>query len=306
MNAGLPFCIFRFHSTNVYFMNDLRTSILKYLADGNFQFSLGDIYPLLSKQAPYDIWEACRSLEQQQLVRFSTTHSYTRLTPGAQIGQDFRILASITQQGVDHIRLSQGNYTNPFGAPAAISSPEKKKNRAWILPVSIAAGLILIGGIGVFFIIQKNKKKREQSDRLSAMVDSIMIADSMNAAMAAMQEAVLADSLAAAIDMSEPAYTYAEEMPEAGFNLTYYLSNNIQYPAYEQSAGIEGTVYVSFVVEKDGSISEVKAEKEVSGGPGLTREAIRVIESMPAWTPGKMNGTNVRVKMTQPIKFSIR
>lgn len=101
----------------------------------------------------------------------------------------------------------------------------------------------------------------------------------------------------------------AEEMPEfpggdGAFNR--YLQENIKYPADEKKKKKQGNVYISFVVEKDGSISEVKAVKEVPGAPGLTAEAIRVISQMPKWKPGKSNGRTVKVTITQPVKFILK
>lgn len=101
-------------------------------------------------------------------------------------------------------------------------------------------------------------------------------------------------------------FTFAEEQPVfPGGSAAFmkYLQTNIQYPQLEKEANKQGSVYISFIVEKDGSISNIKAVKEVPGAPGLTKEAIRVISMMPKWIPGKMNGRAVRVEITQPIKF---
>jgi periplasmic protein TonB len=85
-----------------------------------------------------------------------------------------------------------------------------------------------------------------------------------------------------------------------------YIQKNVQYPQVEKEAGISGTCYVTFVVEKDGSITDVKILRGVSGGPGCDREAIRVVKSMPAWKPGKQNGREVRVQFNLPIKFTLK
>jgi periplasmic protein TonB len=107
----------------------------------------------------------------------------------------------------------------------------------------------------------------------------------------------------------EEAYTIVEEMPQFPGGreaLAKYLSTSIQYPAKEKEAKIEGKVFVSFIVEKDGAISNVRVMKGVPGGPGLDAEAVRVISSMPKWTAGKQSGRTVRVNMNQPIKFSLQ
>jgi TonB family protein len=83
-----------------------------------------------------------------------------------------------------------------------------------------------------------------------------------------------------------------------------YLVNNINYPAEAKSKGIQGTVYVTFVIEPDGKVSNVKVLRGVHAL--LDKEAVRVIQSMPAWTPGKQRGEPVRVQFNTPVKFSLR
>lgn len=85
-----------------------------------------------------------------------------------------------------------------------------------------------------------------------------------------------------------------------------FLSSQIRYPETAKDAGKQGTVYVSFVVEKDGTISNIVMLKEVPGVPEFSKEAIRVVSIMPNWTPGKQNGKLVRVKYTLPVKFTLQ
>jgi TonB family protein len=87
--------------------------------------------------------------------------------------------------------------------------------------------------------------------------------------------------------------------------LRAYLKDSIKYPAEEKKNGIQGTVYVRFVIEKDGSVTNVKEAKGVPGGPGLTKEVIRVFESMPKWKGVLENGEVVRYEMTQPVRFRL-
>ena len=82
-----------------------------------------------------------------------------------------------------------------------------------------------------------------------------------------------------------------------------YLGNNIKYPAIARENGIEGTVYVEFVITKDGSVTNVVAKRKVDGG--CTEEALRVIKKMPNWAPGIQEGKPVNVKYTLPIKFKL-
>lgn len=100
------------------------------------------------------------------------------------------------------------------------------------------------------------------------------------------------------------AFSFAEEMPEfidGGFTL--YLVQNVKYPAEAKKKHKEGTVYVSFVVNKFGFIQDVKIAKGIPGAPELDEEAMRVIAAMPRWSPGTMNGEPVKITITQPIKF---
>lgn len=99
---------------------------------------------------------------------------------------------------------------------------------------------------------------------------------------------------------------FVEEMPQFPGGqeaMQEYLQDEIQYPKEEHKAGKEGTVYVSFIVERDGRIDSVWLRKGVANAPGLGVEAVRVMKAMPKWEPGKMNGKPVRVEMTIPIKF---
>ena len=82
-----------------------------------------------------------------------------------------------------------------------------------------------------------------------------------------------------------------------------YLMKNIKYPAACQEAGIQGRVIVQFVVEKDGSIADVQVIKAVN--PYLDKEAVRVVSTMPKWSPGKQRGKPVRVRFTLPVTFRL-
>lgn len=85
--------------------------------------------------------------------------------------------------------------------------------------------------------------------------------------------------------------------------LQAYLQKNIRYPAAARENGIEGTVVLQFVVNTDGSISDIKPLREVGGG--ATEEAIRVVKTMPKWSPGNNNGVNVPVYFNLPVTFQL-
>ena len=107
-------------------------------------------------------------------------------------------------------------------------------------------------------------------------------------------------------DDDEKAFHHVEKMPVfpgGDMAMMEFLSKNIKYPVEAQKKGLQGRVVVSFVVEKDGSLSDVKVAKSVD--PQLDEEALRVVKSMPNWTPGMHNGKAVRVKYYVPISYRL-
>jgi TonB family protein len=104
-------------------------------------------------------------------------------------------------------------------------------------------------------------------------------------------------------------YSFAQQMPEfqgGSSMMMQYLNRNIKYPQMEKEAGKSGTVYISFVITREGKVVDVKCVKEVPGAPGLSREAMRVFKSMPIWAPGMQNGKAVNVYFIQPVKFTLQ
>jgi len=97
-----------------------------------------------------------------------------------------------------------------------------------------------------------------------------------------------------------------EDMPEfpgGDKELRNYIANTVKYPEDAVKRKVQGKVYVSFVVEKDGSIGDAKIARGVD--PSLDKEALRVVNSLPTWKPGKQRGTLVRVAYTVPISFAL-
>ncbi len=102
-------------------------------------------------------------------------------------------------------------------------------------------------------------------------------------------------------------FTVVESMPEfpGGTGELYkYLGKSIKYPPLAKESGIQGRVFVNFVVEPDGSISNVKVLRGIGGG--CDEEAMRVVKNMPTWKPGKQRGKSVRVSYNLPIKFTLQ
>lgn len=97
-----------------------------------------------------------------------------------------------------------------------------------------------------------------------------------------------------------------EQMPEfpGGSRAMFeYLSKNVRYPRLAQETGIQGTVFVSFIVEPDGSISNLKVLRGIGGG--CDEEALRLFSSMPRWKPGMQSGRAVRVQFSASITFRL-
>ena len=99
-------------------------------------------------------------------------------------------------------------------------------------------------------------------------------------------------------------FDIAEQMPSFKGNVNQWLSQNLTYPAVAAENGIQGRVVVNFVVEKDGSISNVQVVRSVD--PALDREAVNVVKRMPKWNPGMNNGQPARVKFTLPVTFKLQ
>ena len=102
-------------------------------------------------------------------------------------------------------------------------------------------------------------------------------------------------------------FQVVEQDPEfpGGVEALYkFVQQNIKYPQLAKENNITGRVFVQFVVEKDGSVSNVRAARDIGGGCGA--EAVRVVKSMPKWTPGKQRGKAVRAAYTLPVNFNLQ
>ena len=100
-------------------------------------------------------------------------------------------------------------------------------------------------------------------------------------------------------------FQVVEDMPQfPGGSVQKWIAKNVKYPMIAQENNIQGKVFVQFVIEKDGSVSDVKVARSVD--PSLDKEAIRVVKAMPKWKPGKQRGKPVRVSYTVPINFQLQ
>ena len=106
----------------------------------------------------------------------------------------------------------------------------------------------------------------------------------------------------------EVIFVVVESMPEFPGGqqaMMKYIGENIKYPVIAQENGIQGRVICQFVIEKDGKVTDIQVVRS-SGEPSLDKEAVRVINSMPKWKPGKQRGKPVRVKYTIPVNFRLQ
>lgn len=124
-------------------------------------------------------------------------------------------------------------------------------------------------------------------------------------------EAVIIKPISPTVDEEIPVgdeiFEVVEKNPEFSYNgmsLMQYLGKSIKYPTIAQETGTQGRVIVQFVVNKDGSIVDVKVVRGVD--PYLDKEAIRVISTMPKWKPGEQRGKPVRCKFTVPVMFKLQ
>lgn len=106
---------------------------------------------------------------------------------------------------------------------------------------------------------------------------------------------------------AEAPFVIVEQMPQypgGEKEMLKFIYDNLKYPVLAQELGISGTVIVNFVIDREGKISNVKVTRNIGGG--CDEEAVRVLEKMPRWSPGKQGGKTVRVSYTLPFKFILK
>ena len=131
----------------------------------------------------------------------------------------------------------------------------------------------------------------------------------INAIVTELPEIVETPKKSVVIEEDNKLYTVVavEQQPVFGNGdvaLLQYLADKIKYPVMARENGIDGTVYVEFIIGKDGSVTDAKILRGIGGG--CNEEALRVINGMPKWKPGRQQGNPVKVKFTLPIKFKLQ
>lgn len=146
----------------------------------------------------------------------------------------------------------------------------------------------------------------EVVDNDAEIENELGLVDAGDDANKAQQDVVISDVSADEEVAEETIFVFVEENPAypGGETALYeYLYKNIKYPDLARENNITGTVVVKFVVEKDGSITKASILREIGGGCG--KEALRVVNSMPKWKPGKQSGRAVRTEFTLPVQFEL-
>jgi periplasmic protein TonB len=153
----------------------------------------------------------------------------------------------------------------------------------------------------------------KQVVKINIVEDNITVDDDINIDAEADQNTEVQEYIAPVkTDEEESAeeaqiFMVVESMPEypGGEAALYaYLAENIKYPQMAKESGIQGRVFVTFVVERDGRVTDVRVLRGIGGG--CDEEAIRVVQGMPKWTPGKQRGKSVRVQYNLPVKFTLQ
>ena len=150
----------------------------------------------------------------------------------------------------------------------------------------------------------------KQTTQLEIVQDDVEVEDiEINADV--QQTEVIEEYVAPVIEEEEVVeqeiFQIVEEMPEypgGEKKLLEYVGKSVKYPQIARESGIQGRVFVNFVIEPDGSVSNVKVLRGIGGG--CDEEAVRVIKSMAKWKPGKQRGKAVRVSYTLPVNFKLQ
>lgn len=194
--------------------------------------------------------------------------------------------------------LYQGNYalTNNFSyslIKKRLKMMEKEKSKLKMVFTTIGFTMVF----AIVTISCSNKIKMDEPNAQTTENNDLKNYDSQKSTY---------DSQKLIAESSDEVLKVAEIMPEypGGMSeLFKFMGNNIKYPEQAKKENVEGKVYVSFTIEKDGSITNIHILNGIGGG--CDEESIRVVNKMPNWTPGENNGQKVRVEYTLPINYKL-
>lgn len=235
-----------------------------------------------------------------------------------------KTLAEIEVKGV--ILDAETGKTMP-GASIVIKSTSigTLSDKEGVFSISVEEGSVLcvsyVGRRSQELIVSKNMKGKELAialERKNVNVGEVVVvgygepkvedkAKAMEISKVKAQEGTVAACKDPKTSDNGEIFEVVEDMPSFPGGIEEcmrFLSRNIKYPVEAQKAGAQGRVIVNFIVNKDGTISDVKAMRSVS--KELDAEAVRVVQSMPKWKPGKQRGQAVDVRFTMPVTFRLR
>ncbi len=151
----------------------------------------------------------------------------------------------------------------------------------------------------------------KQTTQIQVVTDDVEVEDNLDINAEVDQQEVIEEYVAPEVVEEEiveqEVFVIVEEMPDfpGGVGkLSEFLAKNIKYPQMARESGIQGRVFINFVVEPDGRVSNVKVIRGIGGG--CDEEAVRVVKSMPKWKPGKQRGKAVRVSYNLPVNFKLQ
>ena len=157
-----------------------------------------------------------------------------------------------------------------------------------------------------YALMAEAERQQQEEERRIAEIE-MQSAEDDNATVEVIQQVVETGPAEEEEADANQIFTVVEQEPEfpGGTKaLMEYISKNLRYPAFAAENGIQGRVTLSFVVEKDGSVTDIQELRSPS--EDLTKEAKRVVQSMPKWKPGKQRGKPVRVKYMLPVTFRLQ
>jgi len=188
---------------------------------------------------------------------------------------------------------------------------QSKKSSSW----GMAKSLIALPVAAICVAVFATPKAQALSSEVSGCkVSDLFPAEQVSAPETAVSEvtdnaAKWSQAFKVANEEEGQVFVVCEEMPKFPGGeeaMMRYVAENVKYPKEAFEAGIQGRVAVQFIVEKDGSISFPDDPIVKSVSPELDAEAMRVVQTMPAWTPGKQRGQNIRCKFVIPITFRLQ
>ena len=218
----------------------------------------------------------------------------------------------LIRKSVGNQLFSMANNLNHNSLKQRIRMMKRQRQSRWLALKALA--VVPVAALLAVACGQKSEKAAEAEEPLTAVVE-VPGATPESEPVAVPEDTPEVTVVGYAGDADKPApkaatgkiYEVVEQMPRfpgGDAALMQFLSKNIKYPKEAENAKQEGRVIANFVVEEDGSVSNVKVVKSVS--PLLDAEALRVLGLMPRWEPGQQNGKPVRVKYTVPITFRLQ